>query len=462
MDYIKKYVLPLLLSAGIFVLLLLLKTVPVSRLWKGFSVLYVPAKTEPQLVLKTLQDNGCNGVISYYNQQIPYVNEFLPVKANSNDPYLAGRNAYFFDKQSTVMIYYIPDEYNKNATKAVEMLIRDYNIDAGLDCKSSFPLVAPLICLIAALIFLCLSKNRLVYLISAVFPVIFIFTMPFYTNAASVCLLLYGIFLSEKVWARKGSIRFILTSPLIIAVFILSCTGAFYASFVSGFSFILSLSASVLLIYAFKNLTVFIDSKRRFNPVLMRPAGMLKIINSGSIKKMFISTGGIFVLLLLYISSANLFSISNAQDLSFPMPTRYNTQNGIPTMDDYVTWTWNAITLPYKSLNSSISAIPQEGETVNIKRFVNTENGVKEKEEVLYTFNDSFRKEVINAIDELKYPAIEKLMKNQESGFSVDYSYGTGESFSKASLIVLLTLILLPCLMAIFYLTGRKNYGDDI
>lgn len=462
MEYIKKYVVPVLLSAGILVLLLLLKTVPVSRLWKGFSVLYVPAKTEPQLVLKTLQDKGCKGVISYYNQQIPYVNEFLPIKASENDPYLAGRNAYFFDRQSTVMIYYIPDEYSKNATSAVEVLIKEYNIDAGLDCKSSFPLAAPLICLIAALIFLCLSKNKLVYLVSAVFPVIFTFTMPFYTNAAAVCLLLYGSFLCEKVWSRKGSIRFILTSPLIISVFALSCIGAFYASFVSGLSYLLSITASVLLVYALRNLTVLMDSKRRFSPVLMRPAAMLKIININSIKKMFISTGGIFLLLVLYISSANLFSISNAQDLSFPMPTRYNTENGIPAMDDYVTWTWNAITLPYKSLNNSISTVPQEGETVNIRRFVNAENGVKVKEEVLYTFNDSFRKEVVNAIDELTYPAIEKLMKAQESGFSVDYSYGTGESFNKFSLIILLTLILLPCVMAIFYLTGRKNYGDDI
>ena len=153
MKYVKKFIIPLIISCATLILLFIFRSVPVAQLWKGFSVLYVPVNTDANVVLNTLSENGCEDVISYYNQNVPYVNEFLPIKRDASDAYLAGRNAYFFDKEHSVMIYYIPNTYIKNAVKAVSSLVNDYKIDAGLDAKSSFPLATPVICIIVA--FLC-------------------------------------------------------------------------------------------------------------------------------------------------------------------------------------------------------------------------------------------------------------------------------------------------------------------
>ena len=68
MNYIKKFVIPAIVAVFIIILLAVLRTVPVSKLWKGYSVLYVPNGTEPGIVLNTLQDNGCKDVISYYKE----------------------------------------------------------------------------------------------------------------------------------------------------------------------------------------------------------------------------------------------------------------------------------------------------------------------------------------------------------------------------------------------------------
>lgn len=460
MKYVKKFIIPLIISCATLILLFIFRSVPVAQLWKGFSVLYVPVNTDANVVLNTLSENGCEDVISYYNQNVPYVNEFLPIKRDASDAYLAGRNAYFFDKEHSVMIYYIPNTYNKNAVKAVSSLVNDYKIDAGLDAKSSFPLATPVICIIVAFLFFIFSKNKLPYFVSCIFSLIFTFTMPFYINAAAVCIYFYVVFMMQILWNRKGNIKYLLTKPLIVILITISLVSSFFVSFVSGILFVLCIASSFLLLVVVKSLSDIKDSKLRFNPVPIRPAHLMNMINIKSIKKIFISVAGSVILFVLYITSVNVFSISNSQDLSFPMPTSYNEQTGIPVMNDYLVWTWNAVTKPYRSVNSIQTEIPAEGETVTIQRFVNSSEGIKTKEEVLFCFDKDFKKQVIDAIDDLNYPAIEKLMKVQDEGFSVNYSYGSGEKFSITSVIIMLVMILLPCGMAIFYLSGRRKYGS--
>ena len=245
-------------------------------------------------------------------------------------------------------------------------------------------------------------------------------------------------------------VKYLLTKPLIVILITISLVSSFFVSIVSGILFVLCIASSFLLLVVVKSLSDIKDSKLRFNPVPIRPAHLMNMINIKSIKKIFISVAGSVILFVLYITSVNVFSISNSQDLSFPMPTSYNEQTGIPVMNDYLVWTWNAVTKPYRSVNSIQTEIPAEGETVTIQRFVNSSEGIKTKEEVLFCFDKDFKKQVIDAIDDLNYPAIEKLMKVQDEGFSVNYSYGSGEKFSITSVIIMLVMILLLCGMAIF------------
>ena len=206
MNYIKKFVIPAIVAVFIIILLAVLRTVPVSKLCKGYSVLYVPNGTEPGIVLNTLQDNGCKDVISYYNQKIPFKNSVLPVLPSSSMKYISGRNAYFFDESHNVMLYYIPDEYSRNAEKSVAALIKNHSLDAGLDSKSSFPLIPPVVCVCAALFFFIFARHKIVFSAASVFPVLFSFAMPFYTSATSVCIALYSIFLCQKLWRRKAAV----------------------------------------------------------------------------------------------------------------------------------------------------------------------------------------------------------------------------------------------------------------
>lgn len=460
MNYVKKFVIPSIISIAIFFLLLILRTVPTSKLWKGFSVLYVPCETDAKVVMSALQDAGCEDVISLYNQRIPFINQFLPINADSNDSYLSQRNLYFFDKDRKVTIYYIPDQFAKQAKTACEILIKDYSVNAGLDSKSSFPLLTPIICILAALILFISAKKKLVFLLASIFPIIFTFAMPFYTNAACVCLFLYAAFIAQKIWKRKGSFDCIKSNPYLLILIFISISGTFFSSFVSGLMFILSLCASVLLLCIKNNYENYRDSKLRFCPVLMRNAKLMNMVDINSIKKALVPAFSIILLFVLYITSVNIFTVSNSGDLSFPMPTRYNVENGIPNLDDYIVWNWNTVTKPYKSLNSTYSNVPVEGETVVIQRFKDSDDGVISTEEVLYSFDDSFKKEAVSLIDDLQYPAIEKLMKHQESGFSVDYSYGAGEKFSLVNIILMMVLTMIPFSMMIVYMSGRKKYGN--
>ena len=460
MSNIKKYLIPAFVSAVILILMFVLRTVPVAKLWKGFAVLYVPSDTDGQTVFDVLDKCGCRDTISYYNQSIPFFNPYLPIKADYSDSYLSRRNSYFFDRDRKVMIYYIPDEYARQAKKAASVLQNECMIDAGLDSKSSFPLITPVICLIAAFIFMFLSKHKKIFFVSSLFFIIYSFAMPFYVNAASVCLTLFAVYLCQKVWRRKNGLSYVLKNCYVMILFAASLAASFFASFVSGFLFMLSSLASVLLLFIVNNMQNDYESRLRFNPTLIRPARLMKMICSETVNKGLIASASVIVLLILYLTSSSLFTISNSQDLSFPMPTRYNTVTDIPNLNDYIVWSWNTATLPYKSLNASYSEVPEEGESITIQRFKDTDDGVKTTEEVVFKYDSDFKNEVISAIDKLDYPAIEKLMKMQEKGFSVDYSFGSGEKFSKSNFIMMLIMIMIPCGMAIYYLGKKKRYGN--
>lgn len=462
MNYIKKFVIPAVIAVFIIILLAVLRTVPVSKLWKGYSVLYVPNGTEPGIVLNTLQDNGCKDVISYYNQKIPFKNSVLPVLPSSSMKYISGRNAYFFDESHNVMLYYIPDEYSRNAEKSVAALIKNHSLDAGLDSKSSFPLIPPVVCVCAALFFFIFARHKIVFSAASVFPVLFSFAMPFYTSATSVCIALYSIFLCQKLWRRKAAVKFLLNNYFVLILFLVSVVSAFFASFLSGLLFILSLTGSGILLYLINGICTEREKKMRFRPVLIRPAHSVNMISESAVKKSFAFEAAIFLLSVFYITSADVFSISNTQDLYFPVPARYNTGSGIPALNDYVVFSWNTLTMPYKSLNESYSEIPEENECITVQRFKNTDGGIMTSQETVYRFDSEFKNEVISLIDGLDYPAVEKLMKKQGNDFFVDYSAGQGEKFSRASLILMLLLIIIPCGLTIFYLTGRKKHGDFI
>ena len=82
------------------------RTVPSSKLWDDYSVVYVQKNVDESLIQKLFDDYGCKDVISGAEQ-------FVPMEFSSESPeismaiakvdssnYLVRRNLYFFDKTS--------------------------------------------------------------------------------------------------------------------------------------------------------------------------------------------------------------------------------------------------------------------------------------------------------------------------------------------------------------------------
>src|SRR5574344_917419 len=125
--------------------LFLMRSVPVSRIWKSYQVLYADSAVDEQTVLSYLQEAGCREVISLSEQKQPLFSPFTPVDTMSDMSYLSKRNEYFSDKENRYRLFYIPETYEKQTEKAVAKLISDKNIRAGLDGKSTFPVLVPIV-----------------------------------------------------------------------------------------------------------------------------------------------------------------------------------------------------------------------------------------------------------------------------------------------------------------------------
>ncbi|MDE5899066.1 MAG: hypothetical protein K2H09_07385, partial [Treponemataceae bacterium] len=71
MEHLKKYVIPSVLIAGSLAALFFFREIPAARLWKGYTVLYVPAGSDYAAVCDALDRSGCTEYISLKNQYFP-------------------------------------------------------------------------------------------------------------------------------------------------------------------------------------------------------------------------------------------------------------------------------------------------------------------------------------------------------------------------------------------------------
>lgn len=458
MNIIKKVLIPCLIVSVTLFLSIFFRLIPVNSLWKGYSVLYVPAATDNKIVTSCLEKSGCKDFISLYNQKLPFISPFLSVTSGKNNSYLLSRNNYFFDKDKSFVIYYIPENQKVHLEKAVSILLDNYQISSGVDSKSQFPWIIPLVSLILSLFFLYFSKFKIVYTLSIFMPLVFAFCFPFYSNSASVCLVLYGFFLVQKVWRRKGNVLYILQNPYILAFVVCPVFFTFTQSILGGFIFILSLASSFCLLDLFEMYEVKKDSKLLFCPVNIRSAKHMNIINLNNIKKSLYSAFALIFLVVINVCFSNVVSFTKTKGIFLPIPNAYHSKaEDLPILDDYITWSWNEITFPYKKLNSVYNAIPEENEVVTVPRYEKTANGIAEINQSVYCYNSDFKKSIIDDIDNLQYPAIEKLIKKQGSSFLPGFSESSSGKNSKDNIFILLIELCIPIGMTIFYLIKQKK-----
>lgn len=448
-------------------LLFFCRSVPVSRIWKNYQVLYVEKSVSEDYVMNILEENGCKNVISLSEQVQPLFSTFTPVEPNADkNNYLTKRLGYFSDESKQYSLFYISEFYEKQTSKAVSFIAKNTKAKIGLDSKSSFPWIVPLICISLYVLFACFSRNKKLYLILGLFPVLFSLSKPFYTNAAADVLLLTCLVLSEKFWKRKSASKTLLTSVYTMILLITSIVISFLSSWQSGLLFILVLCSVFCIFKIYNQLEQKKDKKNNFSYKLIIPAKMISVMCEKASKYLLISSSFLIALVIIFFTSFHFISTNMSQEISLPSPQKENfiSENAkLPSINDYYNWAWNTITFPYRNLNKESSSSEQvkKGDTVSIIEFEETENGIKSFEKNVYEFNNNFMNTADKSISNLEYPAIEKLMLSQDRNEVVAYSQkGRGESTGNIfkNLFLLIFSIGIPLLLYLYYsVLGRKR-----
>ena len=439
MERFKKFAAPATAAFVILLIIFLCKSRPMSKLWKGYTTLSVPAQTDQSVVDGVLTDRGCGKYISLQAQA-----------TDGADGYNERKALYFFDRDKTSRIYYIPDAFSKQAALAVQLLQTRFHIDATLGSRATFPFLTLLVCAAAFLALLRCAENKAVFTIASAPALFFAFCNPFYAAAAAVCLELYALYLGQRLWRRKGALTALFANAFVItftaAAFLLSIV----AGFARGIFFLLNLTAAFSLLFLFFNVQTEQEKKDRFLPVLIRSARVVNMVNVKTLKKAFFVSAEIGALFVLLCAGTDFLSAGGKKGLFFPAPTEYNGQDSeFPLMEDYYVHKWNSAVSPYRSLNKEYPPRPKEGERVEMTHYEKTNAGIQSRSEVLYTYNAAFKKQASDELDKSDYPAVEKLWKAQGKKFSVAYLSGGSEDAGLGLVAALLLAALLPLFCAL-------------
>jgi hypothetical protein len=468
-----KIVVPLIIIAVCSCCLILFKSIPVTRIWNSYQVLYVDAKTDEQTVLSYLHDAGCKDVISLSSQQVPLYSPYVSVEPGADKTnYLQRRLGYFTDQSKAYRLFYIPSAYERQTATAVNELSSKASIKAGLDGKSSYPWIVPVVCLFAFIFFFCIAKNKLLYGAAGILPVLFTFSKPFYPNAAGVILLLFSFYLEERYWNRKGALHRICTNVYTITL-TLFALAAVFSSWQSGLVFLLVLCGSASCIMLYDELMAVEEQKASFTYTLILPAKLLPVMHRKASEYMLVSSGAIAVLLVLFLGSARFVPQIEVNGLSLPSPVSAKAysasgesdEDRLPALSDYFVWSWNTITFPYKNLNTKADEADdvKPGDKITFTQYKQTDQGIETYESTPYEFNGEFMATSEKNIDSLDYPAVEKLMKKQGRNTTVAYvskSSGGSERDGK-SLAVILISMGIPILLYLYYtISGRRKYEN--
>lgn len=448
-----------LLVAGSF---FSLRSIPMARIWNNYSVCYVEKSVPEATVLFYLEQAGCRDIISLSAQRIPNVERYPSVDSS----YLTKRLDYFHDEGSKYNLYYIPEQYQGEAGKAVQSIVKGTGAPAGLDGKERYPWMVPLVCLITYLILALASKKRGVFMLPGAFPLLLSLSQPFYLVAASVCLILLALYLINGLWIRRKFFSAIFRSIYIDILIVSSLALLFSSSIVTGVLGAEMIIAVIMSFLLMKALHDYKEYRSSFTFLPIFSAWQIPVVYKKTSRFVLGTVLPLTALLVLFFVSTFMTTTSSVQGLSIPTPD-ISDEGTLPSAEQYYGWVWRNKVFPYRSLNEDTPQTdPKNGERVTISHFEQTDGGIKKSVDTLFTYNDKFRNGLKDEIRKLDYGAIEKLMISQGDGVSV--SYGTGaESKSDSqhngfNMVLLLASLCIPVfLYGIYFGFGRKKYENS-
>ena len=413
-----------------FILILTFKTLPSGKLWKNYSVICVPVNTDDSLVMSAINKAGIQNAVTQSGQFLPISLsqnsiEISMLKLNYNSPaysYINKRNSMFYDKSNNWRLYYIPSHYNAEITDIIKLL-KGQGIDCSKDSSANYPWLLPLIgSLLAAMLFL-FVKHKISFACGIIIPLLFLYSNPYYPVATAICLLLLCLFFISNLWGRKGAFSSLLNKYSIPAMPVISLLCVFSSSLVSGFLYLIALLGTAASLIACFYTEDYLRKRKSFVPVYIRSAKRISIFSGKALTIMNIVTGAVALfILLIFLTSSNSIN-NNSPKLLFPASSAIN-DSKLPQFEDYYKWTWNVKTYPYKSLNDkSLNTSDSLEDTFHFSEFFeNEETGIITEKITTLKYDNSFKKEVYEGIDKLKFDSVEKLMKSEGEAFSAGYT----------------------------------------
>lgn len=443
-------------------LLFSFRSVPVSKLWNGYGVFYVYSdELSENDIAYILEKNGCKNIIYRGNQRYPVVSAVSPVQPQAQDSYIYKRNFFFTDKTNSAHVFYVPDGQGRNLEKASVEISSFQNSVCGTDSRSSFPWIAPIATLLFALILLYFSHEKKLFFASSFIPVFFSFCRPLYTVGAAVIFLLFSFFLLQKIWLRRNFKKTFFNSPYALVFTFSPFLFLIFSSPLNALFYILSLLSSACCINVYKELENAVSLKYDFNPVLIMPSRMIPMIGRNGIRLMALMSFFLFLLVLAFLFLGNISKAGNDfSSPSLPSPVSKN-DSSLPDFSDFLAWSWNTISFPYRRLSSPAEK-PNDGDFVVVPDYADKNGLISESETKMYVFDKNFRDSVAAEVEKLEYPALEKMMARQGKNSSYGYSKGKIFASEKFGLVLLFGFALISAAFSGFYIIGRKRYGLSI
>lgn len=457
-----------LISLAVIVIYLILsvslRTVPVSRIWDSYSVVYVDKSMPEEEVLAVFEKYSVEHIISLGRQRIPFVSDFTPVMPQKASSYLSDRLSYFFDFSDTYCLYYIPRGNDSGAGKALDEIMRTTNTSCGIDGKQQYPWLVPLVVLVVFCVFTCFSFNRIAFAVSALPSVVLSFSQVFYPVAAACILFMLSCYLASSLWGRRKAIAVLKKNLYTIIPFAVSVFSMMVLSLQCALLVLLCCASSVCALIIYDAWQKYCDSKITFKVVKIFGAPQLPVMYTTTAKHTLMCLVPLFLILVVFLVSSRISSNSNS-GISIPVPVAAgsvdeSSEKVLPSLKDYYKWSWITKSYPYRSLNEPQPQELNDGDSVVVSRYEVVDDRIVETQATVMTYGEEFRDKIDKEIDGLEYDAVEKLMKKQGDEVSVVYRDGS-ESRGQTDalgLVLILVCIFVPVLLILIYVvkSGRK------
>ena len=445
------------------VLFFVMRTLPVSKIWKNYSVLYVENSVPEQNVIGELESSGVQGTITLSQQNTFLSNPLAPYMKMQESCYRDGRELYFQDQERNFRVFYIPNKFQKKASRSAERIARTFNVRCGMDGKGTYPFLVPLMVLFVGAILALGQEKRLHFALCLLFQVCFALSFPFWPAACVSILNLLALTIALRFWKRRNFLSSIFSNPPFMIISIASLVLAFILSPKSGLLYIFAVLSQVGLLVLIDQAEKSAEKKKAFTFEFIVSSRQMAKLSSKNLKSILTGFLGISVSIAVFLFSARFGITSSVMELNLPSPVSSlsEDQQKLPGIDDYYDWYWNVTTYPYRSISRSYSAQDySRGAVLTMERFQNTDNGISVVEQELFRYDDDFISEINSEIQRSAGASLEKFLLKEMPKGSVAYSNksrGRGEN-TVLNLVLMLISLCIPLLVYIKYNIRRKNY----